>query len=144
MIHNKAMKEEAMKRLNILVKQGLDEKAAYLYKTKNKVTVSETVFNSMHDTCFPEDDFALKEMIEKVVAEYHIEVYYASLRLVPIPGLSALILLGVSTHNNDWKQDKRLMAENTVWAYCCNVDGGYTDVQMVRYHIVNGSLYPIN
>lgn len=137
-IMTRDVKCEAMKRLKILQKQGLDGTVLPHYDKLDEVFFSDHL---AQDTAVHAQVSRFAELqlaVDEVEALYRVHVYYVALCR---QGLSPIAeMLFVEADPSEWEFSRRLLEKGLPWAFGYDLDTHWIQDSNLRYQFIDGCL----
>ena len=136
---NEKLKNEAIDRLKILLRQGMKEDIVYRYHRENKIFYSEQdeTGHIVHRDL--DDSQELKEIVRSLEQEYDIHVYYGTMNDLGFAKI--LSLLAVSEYENEWEDERNAMLRHhRAIAYAYDIKNPWSEAGEMQYKIVEGGL----
>lgn len=139
---NEKFREEAIDRLEILLRQGMKEEIVYQYHRENKICYS-VKDETEHMVHIDFDDVpALKKIVQSIEREYDVHVYYGTMNDFGFAKI--LSLLAVSEYENEWEDERNAMRyHRRAIAYTYDLKNPWNEVGEMQYKIVEGGLVRI-
>lgn len=136
---NDKIREEAIDRLEILLRQGMKEEIVHRYHTENKVCYSE-MGDTGHIIHQDFDDAPeLKKIVQSIEQEYDVHVYYGTLNDLGFAKI--LSLLAVSEYENEWADERHAMLfHRRAIAYAYDIKNPWSEAGEMQYKIVEGGM----